>query len=79
MRWCAGARGPYQSGNELPHSKEPTGVGHGEGGPSVSQPRLALQPDKPAGGGLTTLPAGVVFDRSGPPANCPSVRTVALA
>ena len=34
------ARGPYQSGNELPHSKEPTGVGHGEGGPSVSQPRL---------------------------------------
>ncbi|MGO8750275.1 MAG: hypothetical protein ACLQNE_30390, partial [Thermoguttaceae bacterium] len=73
------ARGPYQSGNELPHSKEPAGVGRGAGRPSVWQPRLPLQPDKPAGGGLTIFPAGVVFDRSGPPPNCPYVRTVARA
>jgi hypothetical protein len=44
-------------------SDEPTGVGRGAGRPSVSQPRLPLQPDKPAGGGLTIFPAGVVFDR----------------
>ena len=58
---------------------EGCGVGRGEGRPCVWQPRLPVQPDKPAGGGLTIFPAGVVFDRSGPPANCPYVRTVALA
>jgi hypothetical protein len=63
----------------LHRSDEPTGVGRGAGRLSVSQPRLSLQPDKPAGGGLTIFPAGVVFDRSFPPANCPYVRTVALA
>ncbi len=63
----------------LHRSDEPTGVGRGEGRPSVSQPRLPLQPDKPAGNGLTIFPAGVVFDRSGPPANCPYVRTFGLA
>jgi hypothetical protein len=71
---------PSVSLARLPHrSDEPTGVGRGEGRPSVSQPRLPLQPDKPAGGGLTIFPAGAEFDHSGPPANCPSVRTVALA
>ena len=71
---------PNVSRTRLLHrSDEPTGVGRGEGRPSVSQPRLPLQPDKPAGGGLTIFPAGVVFDRSGSPANCPYVRTVARA
>ena len=59
----------------LHRSDEPTGVGRGEARPSVSQPRLPLQPDKPAGGGLTVFAAGVVFDRSGHPPNCACVRT----
>ncbi len=72
-------RDSFTGRTSRPGSNEPTGVGRGEGRPSVSQPRLPLQPDKPAGGGLTIFPAGVVLDRSGPPANCPYVRTVALA
>ena len=51
----------------LHRSDKPTGVGRGEGRPSVSQPRLPLQPDKPAGGGLSIFPAGAVFDRSDTP------------
>ncbi|MGO8746445.1 MAG: hypothetical protein ACLQNE_10685, partial [Thermoguttaceae bacterium] len=38
-------RSQAEPGNE--GSDEPTGVGRGAGRPSVSQPRLPLQPDKP--------------------------------